>query len=54
MRSRFLAFLGFATLAAFLAILIWRVPRLDLGLVTSFTVAMAFYDFFLFRRKKNS
>ena len=46
--------LAFAVLAAFLGILVWHVPRLDLGAVVLVTLAFAGYDFFFsgFRRRR--
>lgn len=35
-----------AVLGAFLAILVWHVPRLDLGGVVAVTFALAAWDFF--------
>lgn len=49
MSDRILALVGFAVLAAFLAVLVWHVPRLDLGAVIAVTLAFAAWDFF--RRK---
>ncbi|MFN3846377.1 MAG: hypothetical protein ACK4RZ_11245 [Paracoccaceae bacterium] len=41
-----LALAAFALLLAFLAILLWHVPRLDLIVVVTFTVALAGWDLF--------
>ena len=38
--------LAFAVLAAFLGILVWHVPRLDLGGVVLVTAALVAWDFF--------
>jgi hypothetical protein len=38
---------AFAALIAFLGILIWYVPRLDLGAVALVTLALAGYDLFV-------
>ena len=46
MSDRFLALVGFAVLAAFLAVLVWHVPRLDLGAVIGVALAFAAWDFF--------
>ncbi|MCR9151122.1 MAG: hypothetical protein NXH83_13180 [Rhodobacteraceae bacterium] len=46
MNDRIPALVGFLTLAAFLAILVWHVPRLDLGAVAAVTLAFAAWDFF--------
>jgi hypothetical protein len=37
---------AFALLVAFLGVLIWYVPRLDLGAVLLVTLALAGYDLF--------
>ncbi|MFN7222929.1 MAG: hypothetical protein ACK4MS_02790 [Paracoccaceae bacterium] len=39
-----LALAAFALLLAFLGILLWHVPRLDLIVVVTFTVALAAWD----------
>lgn len=44
MTDRLLALLAFCILVAFLAILVWYVPRLDLGLVVLVTLALVAYD----------
>jgi hypothetical protein len=44
--DRWMPMLAFATLAAFLAVLIWYVPRLDLGAVIAVTIALVAWDFF--------
>jgi len=46
MSDRFLALVGFAVLAAFVAVLVWHVPRFDLGAVIAVTLAFAAWDFF--------
>lgn len=53
-RNKILAACAFAVITVFLGILLWRVPRLDLGIVITITVAMAFYDFFFYRRNNGS
>jgi hypothetical protein len=47
MSDRLMAILAFAVLAVFVGILVWHVPRLDLGAVVLVTLAFAGYDFFL-------
>jgi hypothetical protein len=47
MTDRLLAILAFALLALFLGVLIWYVPKLDLGVVCLATLALVAYDFFL-------
>lgn len=44
MTDRILALLAFAILFGFLAILLWHVPRLDLGAVVVLTLALGGYD----------
>jgi hypothetical protein len=46
MTNRLLAALAFAVLAGFVGILVWYVPRLDLGAVVAVTVLLAGYDFY--------
>ena len=46
-----LTIVGFATLAAFLAVLGWSVPRADLLAVLGATLALAFYDLFFHGRR---
>ena len=38
---------AFAVLCAFLGILLWKVPRLDLFVVLAMTAGLTAYDFFL-------
>ena len=45
MISRLMAIVAFATLAGFLGILVFEVPRLDLGLVTGITLVLVVFDF---------
>lgn len=54
MRNTILAAFAFAVIAIFLGILLWRVPRIDLGIVIGITAAMAFYDFFFYRMRNGS
>lgn len=44
--------LAFAALAIFLGILIWHVPRIDLGAVLLLSVCLAAWDFFAPSRGK--
>lgn len=37
---------AFLVLAAFLLVLVWKVPRLDLGALIAVTLALAARDFF--------
>lgn len=53
MTDRLLALFAFATLAAFVGILVWFVPRLDLGLVVGTTLLLAAYDFFVHERRRD-
>ena len=46
-----LPLLAFAALATFLGILLYRVPRLDLGTVIVATLVLAAMDFFVKREK---
>lgn len=50
--NRLLALVAFLTLAGFLGILLWFVPRIDLGAVIVLTLAMAGYDFYLSMRRR--
>ena len=50
--NRLMALVAFAFFLGFLAILIWHVPRLDLGTVIAVTVLLAGYDLFLGSRNK--
>lgn len=45
MIDRIMALLAISTLAAFLGILIWKVPRADLAAVIAITLALAIWDF---------
>lgn len=44
MSDRLMALLAYAVMAAFLLILIWYVPRWDLGGVIALTLLLAGYD----------
>lgn len=46
MSNTLIKLLAMAVLAAFLGILVWHVPRLDLGGVVLVTAALAAWDFF--------
>jgi hypothetical protein len=50
--DRVVALLALATFLAFLGIVLWKVPRLDLGVVIAVTVALVSYDLWsqLFKR----
>jgi hypothetical protein len=50
MTDKLLALLAFGVLAAFLGILVWKVPRFDLGAVVLITLLFVGYDFFLAKR----
>lgn len=54
MRDMTLAIAAFAVLAAFLAILFFTVPRIDLGAVIALTLVLAGYDFIRSFREKTS
>ena len=51
MTDTLLALFSFAVLAAFLGILVFYVPRWDLGLVVGATLLLAAYDFFWHGRR---
>lgn len=46
MTDRIMGLMGIATLAGFLGILLWKVPRVDLGAVIAITLALVLWDFF--------
>ncbi len=50
MTDRILSIFAFAVLFAFLGILFWFVPRMDLGIVLLLTVLFVGYDFFIYNR----
>lgn len=54
MTNTLLAILAYATLCAFLGILLYSVPRLDLGLVIGTTLLLTGYDFFVVGRRRSS
>ena len=45
--------LAFAVLCGFLGILVWHVPRWDLGLVVGVVVLFTAYDLFVHERRRN-
>lgn len=47
MTDRLMQILAFLVVAAFLGIVLWHVPRLDLGAAIGLTLAGIAYDFFL-------
>jgi hypothetical protein len=49
MIERILTTIAFLTLTCFLGVLIYKVWRVDLGVVIGLTIAMAFYDLFIHR-----
>ena len=53
MLERMLSFLALLTLCGFLGILVWKVPRLDLGVVIVLTLVLAGVDL-LYRRGPKS
>ncbi len=44
--NKILAFFAFLVLAAFLSILVIKVPRFDLAIVIAFTIVLAAWDFY--------
>ena len=46
MTNRLVAILAFAMLAGFLGILLWYVPRIDLGVVIAITLILALVDLY--------
>jgi hypothetical protein len=46
MKDLILSSLAIATLLGFLAVLLWEVPRIDLGVVIALTAAFAIWDLF--------
>ncbi len=46
MISRLMAIAAFAVLAGFLGILVFEVPRLDLGIIAAITLILVVVDFF--------
>jgi hypothetical protein len=53
MTDRILPIFAFAVLCGFLGILIWFVPRLDLGIVLLLTLLIVGYDFFFHNQRRN-
>ncbi|MDP2696535.1 hypothetical protein [Thalassospira sp.] len=54
MTNRIMALFALIMLLGFLGILVWHVPRWDLGIVIAITMALAGYDFLLGARRKKS
>lgn len=54
MFERLLTLVAFLVLAGFLAVLVLKVMRVDLGVVIGLTIAMAFYDLFIHKRPGNN
>lgn len=52
MTDRVMALLAFLFLLGFLGILVWFVPRLDLGAVVAATLLLVAYDFYTTLRNK--
>ena len=50
MTNTLMALLAFAVLTGFLGILLYAVPRLDLGIVIGLTLLLVGYDFFVHGR----
>lgn len=48
--ERILTIFAFIILSGFLGVLVYKLPRLDLGIIVALTVAMAFYDLFIHKR----
>lgn len=53
MLDRILSIAALLVLVGFLGILVWKVPRLDLGAVIAFTVLLVAYDFIVHSRRKS-
>lgn len=51
MTDKLMALLALAVLAAYLGILVFYVPRLDLGLIVGATLLLVVYDFLVHERK---
>ncbi|PWV97619.1 hypothetical protein DFR52_106142 [Hoeflea marina] len=49
--ERILTLIAFVVLCGFLGVLIYKLPRLDLGIVVVTTLVMAFYDLFIHKRR---
>lgn len=52
--NKLVALIAFAIMLAFLAILMWHVPRLDLGAVVAITVVLATWDLILNLKDKRN
>tara|TARA_R110002020_G_scaffold385252_2_gene596207 strand:- start:3759 stop:3917 length:159 start_codon:yes stop_codon:yes gene_type:complete len=48
--QRILTIIAFLVFCGFLGVLVFKLPRIDLGLVVGITVLMAFYDLFIHQR----
>lgn len=48
--ERILTIIAFIVLCSFLGVLVFKLPRLDLGAIVVITVLMAFYDLFIHKR----
>lgn len=48
--ERILTIFAFIILCGFLGVLIYKLPRLDLGAVVALTLVMAFYDLFVHKQ----
>lgn len=51
MLNRIIAAIAFAIFLGFLGILVWFVPRLNLGLVVGATLLLAAYDLFVYEHR---
>ena len=54
MTDRILAFTAILVLLGFVGILVWSVPRIDLGAVVGLTVALALWDLLVSRRESRA
>ena len=52
MSSRIIGLVAVLMLCGFLGILLWKVPRFDLGAVIVLTLILACYDFFVFTTRQ--
>jgi hypothetical protein len=53
MLERTFSLVALAVLAGFLGILLWKVPRLDLGMVIGVTFLLVAYDFLGFSQRRS-
>lgn len=51
MTDRIMAVLALAVLTAFLGVLVWKVPRIDLAAIIAITLLLAYWDFFSATRR---